>query len=276
MSITFIIATYNRESTLKRAIESIISQPGFSDCELIIVDDGSHDRTDQICKEYVRRENIYYIQLPHNRGVGFARNLGVTRATYSWISFIDSDNELSPNTITYFSNIINTKAHIPIHFFPVLAENQKPYSSVSLMMTRAPSPILYVTDYYKGEFHTLTSRYLLTLFPFIETVNGGEGIIWKKIVRHSQKLQYHSHYSLIYCTSSSGRLSDVLVSPTRIAYLHSLDLLTFWPVYLRYAPLRLGSAIVKIVLYLLYFFLTALLHYVWNLRPDTRKKNYLK
>ena len=88
MNITVIIPTYNRYSQLKRAIVSVYKQR-YMPKEIIIVDDGSSDKTSQIQKDFPDIKYIYQ----KNRGVSSARNLGIKSATYEWIAFLDSDDE---------------------------------------------------------------------------------------------------------------------------------------------------------------------------------------
>lgn len=84
-----IIPTYNRASFVCRAVESILAQT-FTDFELIVVDDGSTDATEQILEPY--KDRIIYIR-QNNSGVSAARNRGIDAATGEWLAFLDSDDE---------------------------------------------------------------------------------------------------------------------------------------------------------------------------------------
>lgn len=92
MKISVIIPTYNRERTIKRCISSITSQttPPY---EIIIVDDGSTDKTISIVNEF--KANIKIIKQNH-RGAQAARNLGILNAQGDYIAFLDSDDEWLP------------------------------------------------------------------------------------------------------------------------------------------------------------------------------------
>lgn len=98
---TVIIPTYNRQNFLKIAIESVLGQT-FSDYELIIVDDGSKDKTSQLVKSYPNPK-IKYIYQPH-QGVSAARNKGILNARGEFICFLDSDDRFRQLKleITYF------------------------------------------------------------------------------------------------------------------------------------------------------------------------------
>lgn len=94
---SIIIPMYNRESCIERAIDSCLSQ-GFTDFEIIVVDDGS---TDGSCARVQRKadDRIRLITHPANRGRCPARNTGMAAARGRWFVFLDSDDELIPGAL---------------------------------------------------------------------------------------------------------------------------------------------------------------------------------
>ena len=88
MNITVIIPTYNRYEFLQRALLSVLAQ-SYKAKEIIVIDDGSTDKTSQILQAF---PNIKYIY-QDNSGVSSARNLGILNASCEWIAFLDSDDE---------------------------------------------------------------------------------------------------------------------------------------------------------------------------------------
>lgn len=88
--VSIIIPTYNRENTLMRAISSILLQT-YRNFELIIVDDNSDDKTEELVKS-IQDKRIYYIKSDINLGPSEARNLGIRNAAGSYIAFQDSDD----------------------------------------------------------------------------------------------------------------------------------------------------------------------------------------
>ena len=95
MKISVIIPTFNRKKTLERAIQSVIDQ-SLSPFEILIIDDGSNDGTEQWVKENF--QNIKYIY-QNNHGVSSARNTGIENAHGDWVAFLDSDDEWLPNKL---------------------------------------------------------------------------------------------------------------------------------------------------------------------------------
>jgi glycosyltransferase involved in cell wall biosynthesis len=89
---TIVIPAYNREREILRAVDSCLAQP-FVDHEVVVVDDGSTDRTAALV-ESRRDPRVRLIRHPANRGVCPARNTGVRASRGSWIMFLDSDHEM--------------------------------------------------------------------------------------------------------------------------------------------------------------------------------------
>jgi glycosyltransferase involved in cell wall biosynthesis len=91
--ISVVIATYNRANYLPETIRSVLKQE-FDDFELIVVDDGSTDETEQALQPH--RNRLVYLQ-QENRGPSAARNAGVRIARAPWIAIQDSDDLCAPN-----------------------------------------------------------------------------------------------------------------------------------------------------------------------------------
>lgn len=94
MKISVVIPTFNRQNSIKRAIDSVLAQ-SFLASEIIIVDDGSTDNTLELLKEY---SEIKVISQP-NRGVSSARNTGIKACSNEWIAFLDSDDQWHKNKL---------------------------------------------------------------------------------------------------------------------------------------------------------------------------------
>lgn len=91
MFLSIIVPVYNVENYLKRCIQSIIDC-NLSDYELILVNDGSTDRSREICEEYEKQYKDVVLINKENGGLSDARNCGMNRAVGKYISFIDSDD----------------------------------------------------------------------------------------------------------------------------------------------------------------------------------------
>jgi len=94
LEISVVIPTYNRYDLIKRAIKSVLAQI-LRPKEIIVVDDGSNDNTQQLQNDF---PDIIYIY-QENRGVAAARNTGIQKASSEWIAFLDSDDEFHPHKL---------------------------------------------------------------------------------------------------------------------------------------------------------------------------------
>lgn len=82
--ISVIVPVYNVEKYLRRCIDSILSQT-FSDFELLLIDDGSKDKSGDICDEYAAKDARIRVFHKDNGGVSSARNLGLVKANGEFI-----------------------------------------------------------------------------------------------------------------------------------------------------------------------------------------------
>lgn len=117
MKISVIIPAYNAEKTIERLLNSIISQT-YKNYEVIIINDGSTDKTESIISRY-NSSNIKIISNV-NEGVGIARKIGFENATGDLVFFCDSDDYIPENNIFEKINEKFIKNNIDILMFDVL------------------------------------------------------------------------------------------------------------------------------------------------------------
>lgn len=94
--ISIITPIYNSETHLKECIDSIIYQ-SFKSIEIILVNDGSTDKSGQICDKYAQADSRIKVIHQTNQGVSAARNAGLEIATGEYIHFVDSDDKVVDN-----------------------------------------------------------------------------------------------------------------------------------------------------------------------------------
>ncbi len=103
MKVSVIIPIFNQEKYLNRCVDSLISQD-FDDYEIILVNDGSTDKTPQICDEYAEKYSFIKVIHKVNAGVSAARNSGIDSALGEYIMFVDSDDYVTENYISTMYN----------------------------------------------------------------------------------------------------------------------------------------------------------------------------
>jgi glycosyltransferase involved in cell wall biosynthesis len=112
MNLSIIIPIYKTEIYLEECVNCILSQTS-QDIEIILVDDGSPDHCPQICDEFAKSDARVKVIHKQNGGLSSARNAGMTVANGKYVSFIDSDDLIYPDSITeILSWICNSDADI--------------------------------------------------------------------------------------------------------------------------------------------------------------------
>lgn len=105
--ISVIIPVYNVEKYLNRCLDSVINQT-YRNLQIILVDDGSSDRSGLICDDYSSRDNRVVTIHKENGGVSSARNAGLDIAAGEFIGFVDSDDYLDEDMYEYLYDIISS------------------------------------------------------------------------------------------------------------------------------------------------------------------------
>ena len=96
--LSIIIPVYCVENTLDRCLESIVSQ-SYADVEIILVDDGSPDRSPALCDAWAQRDPRIHVIHQENKGLSCARNAGIEKAQGEFLTFIDSDDYIEAETL---------------------------------------------------------------------------------------------------------------------------------------------------------------------------------
>ena len=103
MKISVIVPVFNGEKTLRRSLDSILAQ-SFRDFELVLIDDGSTDKSGEICKLYEDKDNrVRYIK-KENGGPSSVRNLGIKEAKGDYIAFADCDDYMDEGAFEFMYN----------------------------------------------------------------------------------------------------------------------------------------------------------------------------
>ena len=111
-SIAVVIPTYNVEAYIEATLQSVFSQTTMPD-EVIVVDNGSTDRTAQLVEKF----QVKFISETRKKGAAVARNRGISEAQSSWVAFLDGDDRFFPEKISKLKAAIerNPRAVIFAH-----------------------------------------------------------------------------------------------------------------------------------------------------------------
>ena len=122
--VSVIVPIYKVEPYLRRCLDSIVNQT-YRKLEIILIDDGSPDKSPQICDEYAAKDSRIKVIHKENGGLSDARNVGLDICKGKFFSFVDSDDWINERYIDILLNIaIETKADITIGEHKRIYDNQ--------------------------------------------------------------------------------------------------------------------------------------------------------
>lgn len=174
--VTVVITTYNRSHLLGRAIRSALDQ-GWSDLEVLVVDDASTDDTPDLMRNSF--PEVRYLCQDTNRGVSAARNRGLREASQPWVMFLDDDDTLLPGAVERIAAHI---AKLPdVERYPVLqfahsnGNIPKEFTIVRLEH--------YTTGVLQGDFVPVIRKdpFLAKALAYPESVRAGESLLWFRV-----------------------------------------------------------------------------------------------
>ena len=229
--ISVIVPVYKAENYLHRCVDSLLSQT-FPDFEILLIDDGSPDRSGEICDEYARKDKRIRVFHKENGGVSSARNLGLDHARGEWICFVDSDDYVEYKYLwELYHDAYMNNADLVVHSFIEKKPNGKDvgyeYYSEKLYNVEEDLYELLVKEklYYRGApWAKLYKRFLLVEhgIKFDTDVHYGEDLCFVLDYLSVIQLVYFSsessYYYIQYGTSSVNRM--FAFSEEYAGYLH--------------------------------------------------------
>jgi glycosyltransferase involved in cell wall biosynthesis len=132
VSLSVIIPVYNVEEYLERCLDSIINQ-SYQEMEIILVNDGSTDKSGEICARYAKTDARIQLVNKENGGLSSARNTGIEIANGDYLTFVDSDDYIDLNTYADNMPFLMENRYIEILQYPFKRDNvllgapDKPY-----------------------------------------------------------------------------------------------------------------------------------------------------
>ena len=96
--VTVVVPVYNVRPFLETCLDSLLQQT-YPYLEILLIDDGSTDGSGDLCDHYARKDSRIQVIHQENGGLGAARNEGIRRARGEYLSFVDSDDWVSPAMI---------------------------------------------------------------------------------------------------------------------------------------------------------------------------------
>lgn len=140
VKISIIVPVYNVEKYISMCIDSILSQT-FTEFELLLIDDGSPDKSGKICDEYARKDSRVRSIHVQNGGPSRARNIGLGYATGKWVVFVDADDWLDINTFEILNSDLASAEIIYFGFKRIYSTHIKNNCPNSVSYTFIPEEI---------------------------------------------------------------------------------------------------------------------------------------
>ena len=194
--ISIIVPVYNVEQYLPRCIDSILAQT-FTDFEVLLVDDGSKDRSGAICDEYAAKDKRVKTFHKENGGVSSARNLGLDVAKGEWVSFIDADDYISND---FYADILNYNSSDVIQKSFTIVTSAERTNVVNVVLQKLASKneidTFFVRKRNNALWDKIIKREVIGNVRFDNKISIGEDFIFFLALVHKVRL---------YCFSSVGR-----------------------------------------------------------------------
>ena len=186
--VSIVVPVYNCEKFVGRCLNSIVEQT-YPDWECIVIDDGSKDKSGEICDGFAQQDKRFRVIHKFNGGVGAARNDGINLASGKYITFVDADDYIATE---YIEDLVQHAHH-----------EEKESIIVSGMITKTPTR-QYVSFQYQDEstFDTPPSELIVKYDLFRD---GGPcnklynlEVIRENNLRFSTQLSYHEDHIFVY------------------------------------------------------------------------------
>ncbi|MDD5783069.1 MAG: glycosyltransferase family 2 protein [Muribaculaceae bacterium] len=159
--ISIIVPVYNTAKYLERCIDSIVAQT-YTDWELLLIDDGSTDRSGDICDRYAASDPRIQAFHKPNGGLTSARNHGLERASGEWITHIDSDDWVEPEMLAkMLAKAEESDADVVIgDFYFAWDDQRKLYQSIDWDDDKTASLNRYIASVWTTAWGSIAKRSL--------------------------------------------------------------------------------------------------------------------
>lgn len=196
--VSFIIAAYNAEETLERAIDSALGQGGVS-MEVIVVDDCSTDATRSIAERH-GDQRVCVVALPRNCGPSAARNAGLDVATGRWVAVLDSDDAVRPDRLArMIGRAEKADARIAVDNLDVVRENTDEYYTMFADEKLARLPEMSLADFIASNVIFRSEHNFGYMKPIFE-----RAFIESQGLRFDEKLKIGEDYIFLASALANG------------------------------------------------------------------------
>ena len=203
IKVSVIIPVYNMEKYLEECLDSICHQT-LKDIEIICINDGSKDKSEQILKDYTQKDKRIVLIEQKNQGLSIARNNGIKIAKGQYIGFVDSDDKIDPDFYEKLYNAASKNdADIAISGYKKITKKNKIKTLFKVQKEKSVSGLTQKMNFSENGFYVWNKIYKRDLILenklfFPENVNF-EDISWTlNVLFLAKKIQTVSHTFYYY------------------------------------------------------------------------------
>ena len=199
--ISVIVPVYNVETYLEECLDSIQNQT-YTDFEVLLVNDGSTDRSKAICERYCKENRRFHLLNQENQGLSAARNTGVAASRGEFIAFVDSDDMILANYLETLIHYMREDVDIVESQFTVSNEEflAKSFKEPSILFEGNSQEAVKIFPKHVLNVNAVTKLYrrsIVEAVPYIDGVIFEDvycGIGMLKYIRKIIKIDYKGYY----------------------------------------------------------------------------------
>lgn len=230
-TLSVIIPVYNSVSTLQRCVNSVLSSK-TDDMEIILVDDGSNDGSHEMCDQLAQKHPSIRVIHRENGGLSAARNTGIEASSGEWLSFIDSDDEYTPDTLSSNLRWLESHPGIDMLEFPV---NVHYSSSQSYILSFEPITVsnrMVFRHWIETQGYThcyawnkIYRRALFDTIRFPEGESFEDAAICPDIIQRCQAIRYSDKGCYLYYETQGSITNQYRFNVQEPLFRHNFNLL---------------------------------------------------
>ena len=245
MKISIIVPVFNCEQYLRQCIESVRSQ-SYQDIEILLVNDGSTDNSEEICKEYAEKYHNISLINKKNGGAADARNMAMVQSTGDYLMFLDSDDYFSGDFLVNLVQLFGDKPNLDFAFFrykryfqqsDLWEEPQMNIDENEINGITGAECLKYILENNKGFkwyswLYVIKREFVLTNNLFFEKRKYYEDILWTpKIFLKAENVAYFDYPAYVYRLQRKGQLTSAYSTFENLN--DSIYAANYWYKYLR-------------------------------------------
>jgi glycosyltransferase involved in cell wall biosynthesis len=204
--VSIILCTYNRAHLVKRAVASVFIQH-YRNWELIIIDDGSTDNTEQVLMPIVKSNRRITYHYHANRGLAASRNVGIALAQGEYIAFLDSDDEYREDHLALRVELMQRTPSVALLYGGI--EYVGPNEKLYVPDARRPGKKIHLSKCYASGTFFVRTRALKKLGGFRNLPFAEDFDLIQRLKKRGIKIAKVKQPTYRYHVEAENRLCDL-------------------------------------------------------------------